>query len=156
MSDTPDDERHRGREAASPYPVSRLAPAFQMEDLAARVESASAVVNAVTTRRLELIAEQMRALRAQAEAVLRDAERDLRLNHARCSFRRKPGQTYHLYQDDTGEAFFSMLSPADWGARAPGVFECSYRLEADSSWTPADEVEARDARRMEILPLLPR
>ena len=155
MSDTGDDERHRGREAASPYPVSRLAPAFQIEDLAARVKSATAVVNTVTTRRLELIAEQMRALRAQAEAVLADAERDLRLNHARCSFRPKAGQTYHLYRDAQGELFFSMLSPDDWGSRAPDGFEGSFRLEADSSWTPAAEVEARDAQRDELLPLLP-
>lgn len=155
MSVPDDDERHRGREAASPYPVSRLAPAFHMEDLASRVAAASEVVNAVTTRRLELIAEQMRALRAQAEAVLSDAERDLRLNHARCSFRRKPGQTYHLYRDASGP-FFSMLSPAEWGERAPGEFEGSYRLEADSSWTPAEEITARDARRAELLPLLPR
>jgi len=134
------DERHRGREASSPYPISRLAPAFHMEDLAARVEASNAVVNAVTTRRLELIAEQMRALRAQAETVLREAERDLRLNAARCNFLRKPDQTYHLYRDGRGELHFSMLSPGDWGTRmAPGVaFEGSYRLEADQSWTPVD------------------
>ena len=156
MSDAGDDERHRGREAASPYPVSRLAPAFHMEDLAARVESSSALVSAVTTRRLELIAEQMRALRAQAEAVLSDAERDLRLTQARCPFRRRPGQTYHLYRDAQGELFFAMLSPDDWGTRAPAAFEGSYRLEADSSWTPAEEIDARDARRLELLPLLPR
>jgi len=139
-SDQAADERHRGREASSPYPISRLAPAFQMEDLAARVESSNAVVNAVTTRRLELIAEQMRALRAQAENVLREAERDLRLNAARCNFRRKPGQTYHLYRDRDGELHFSMLSPSDWGTRmVPGSsFEGSYRLEADQSWTPVD------------------
>ncbi|MBK6575810.1 MAG: DUF2452 domain-containing protein [Sandaracinaceae bacterium] len=155
-ADKGSDERHRGREASSPYPVSRLAPAFHMEDLAARVESSNALVNAVTTRRLELIAEQMRSLRAQAEAVLRDAERDLRLNAARCPFRRKPGQTYHLYRDDQGELFFSMLSPEDWGTRAPAAFEGSFRLEADQSWTPAEETESRDARRFEVLPLLPR
>ncbi|MCB9657771.1 MAG: DUF2452 domain-containing protein [Sandaracinaceae bacterium] len=154
MSETDEDERHRGREATSPYPVSRLAPAFRMDDLATRVAAASEVVSAVTTRRLELIAEQMRALRTQAEAVLRDAERDLQLNHARCSFRRKPGQTYHLYRDASGP-FFSMLSPAEWGERAPGDFEGSFRLEADASWTPAEEIAARDARRAEILPLLP-
>lgn len=137
-SDDAGDERHRGREASSPYPISRLAPAFQMEDLAARVESSNAVVNAVTTRRLELIAEQMRALRAQAENVLREAERDLRLNAARCAFRRKPGEVYHLYRDHHGELLFSMLSPAEWGARAPASFEGSFRLEADQSWTPQD------------------
>ena len=71
---------------------------------------------------------------------LREAERDLRLNAARCNFLRKPGQTYHLYRDGRGELHFSMLSPGDWGTRmAPGVaFEGSYRLEADQSWTPVD------------------
>jgi hypothetical protein len=127
-----------------------------MEDLAARVESSNALVSAVTTRRLELIAEQMRLLRAQAEAVIRDAERDLRLNAARCPFRRKPGQLYHLYRDHAGELFFSMLSPDDWGVRAPAGFEGSYRLEADQSWTPAEEVASLDARRFDLLPLLPK
>ncbi len=152
----PGDERHHGRAASSPYPVSRLAPAFRMDELAQKVESSQVLVSAVTTRRLELIADQMRALRAQAERVLVEAERDLRLNEAHCPFRRKPGGTYHLYKKPDGSLYFSMLSPAEWGGRAPHPFEGSYRLEADMSWTPAEEIAERDASRRELLPLLPR
>ena len=55
-----------------------------------------------------------------------------------------------------GSLYFSMLSPAEWGGRAPHPFEGSYRLEADMSWTPAEEIAERDASRRELLPLLPR
>jgi hypothetical protein len=39
-----------------------------------------------------------------------------------------------------------MLSPEDWGGRAPHAYEGSYRLEADMGWTPVDRVADRDAQ----------
>ncbi len=40
-----------------------------------------------------------------------------------------------------------MLSPDDWNGAPPHEFRGTYRLEADSSWTPEDEIEARDEKR---------
>ena len=40
-----------------------------------------------------------------------------------------------------------MLSPQDYGGKAPHEFLGSYRLEPDMSWTPAPKIEERDERR---------
>ena len=57
---------HRGPEHSAPYPVSRLAPAFHSPDLAAAVAQAELLLDARTSARLQVIADQMRALQQAA------------------------------------------------------------------------------------------
>ncbi|MDJ0740343.1 MAG: DUF2452 domain-containing protein [Gammaproteobacteria bacterium] len=135
---------HSGAEHSSPYPVSRLAPAFGLADLAREIEHADRMVSGRVGAQLQVIADQVKALQAQARAILERARADQRLHHARCAFRRIPGKTYHLYEEADGGLAFSMLSPDDWGGRPPRPFVGSYRLEADMSWTAADAVAAAD------------
>lgn len=126
---------------SSPYPVSRLAPAFRTDDLAAEVERAESLLSARTGAKLKVIADQIAALRQEARRVLDEARDEQSLNQARCAFKRIPGRTYHLYLGNDGRRYFSMLSPRDWGGSAPHQFQGSYRLETDYSWTlvsPAD------------------
>jgi hypothetical protein len=64
---------------------------------------------------------------------------------------------YHLYRrtrDGSDAPYFSMLSPADWRGKAPDRFEGSYRLENDASFTPLDEIAARDGRALSSRKLL--
>ena len=61
---------------------------------------------------------------------------------------------YHLYERENGTLYFSMLSPDDWGGEAPHTFRGSYRLEADMSWTPEEEIAARDEKRGVVQRLL--
>lgn len=136
MSDKP--EPYQGADHSAPYPVSRLAPAFRTTELAAEVERAESMLSARTGAKLRVIADQIKALQAEARKVLDEAREEQALTRARCAFRRIPGHVYHLYRKGDGETFFSMLSPADWRGRPPDVFVGSYRLEADYSWTPAD------------------
>jgi hypothetical protein len=135
---------HRGGDHSSPYPVSRLAPAFQGNDLAAEVARAESMLSARTGAKLRVIADQIKALQAEARKVLEEAREEQALTRARCGFKRIPGHTYHLYRKADGDAFFSMLSPEDWGGRPPQEFLGSYRLEADYSWTCADESREGD------------
>lgn len=134
--------------------MSRLSPVHDLVDVAKQINDSSELVGAVTMRRLEVVAEQMRALRAQAESIVQEAERDLRLHQASCAFKRRPGRVYHLYVKDSGETYLSMLSPADWG-EPPHTHEGSYRLEADLSWTPVSDIPERDARAAAIRAQLP-
>lgn len=134
--------------------MSRLSPVHDLVDVAKQINDSSELVGAVTMRRLEVVAEQMKALRAQAESIVREAERDLRLHQAQCAFQRRPGRVYHLYVRANGETYLSMLSPAEWG-EPPHQHEGSYRLEADLSWTPVSEVAERDARVEAIRAQLP-
>ena len=141
---TPPASLHQGADHSSPYPVSRLAPAFSGGELAQEVAKAEAMLSARTGAKLRVIADQIKALQREARKVLDEAREEQALNQARCAFKRIPGKTYHLYRKGDGTSFFSMLSPADWGGRAPHEHLGSYRLEADYSWTPAERAAEAD------------
>lgn len=127
-----------GPERLIPYPTSRLAPRFELVDTALEIARADEALASVTNARLEIVAEQIRALQAKARAILDEARTSAELHRARCSFVRRPGQAYHLYERSSGELYFSLLSLADWGDRAPHRFVGTYRLEADMRWTRLD------------------
>lgn len=138
---TPDEallpeRQDHGADRTSPYPVSRLAPPFEPLDLTDEIAAAEATLDTRVAAQLELIAEQIRSLQAQARAIIDQAREDQRLHRARCTFRRLPGKVYHLYKRADGALEFSMLSPADWGNRPPHTFLGSYQLGADMRWTP--------------------
>jgi hypothetical protein len=132
---------HRGGDHSAPYPVSRLAPAFDTADLAQEVARAESLLSARTGAKLRVIADQIKALQAEARKVLDEAREERVLTRAECSFKRIPGHSYHLYRKADGTCFLSMLAPADWGGEPPHPFLGSYRLEADYSWTPAEEAQ---------------
>src|SRR5689334_22054604 len=134
--------------ALSPYPLSRLAPRFDLVSMAQEIQAADTMLAAVAGAELEAIADQIRALRERAQDVLERARRDAGLHRARCRFRKQPGRIYHLYREPDGTQYFSLLSPDDWRGKPPHAFAGSFRLELDQSWTPASEIEARDRGRM--------
>jgi hypothetical protein len=133
-----------GNGRSSPYPVSRLAPAFDAGDLAAELARAETLLSARTGAKLRVIADQIKALQAEARKVLEEAREEQALNRARCSFKRIPGHTYHLYRRPDGGTAFSMLSPQDWRGSPPHEFLGSYRLEQDWSWTRAQDAGTGD------------
>lgn len=135
-----DGGKHTGEARTSPYPVSRLAPVHDLVDVAKRIQEADAVVGAVASAELSVIAEQIRRLQEEAQRVLERTRRNLDLHRARCTFVRKPGGVYHLYRRTDGELWFSMIGPDEWGSTDPSrAFAGSYRLELDQSWTRLDE-----------------
>lgn len=145
--DTKRDEggKHLGPARTSPYPVSRLAPAHDLVDVAKRIAEADAMIGATANAKLRVIADQIQALQEEARRILEETRKDLDLHRARCSFVRRPGQTYHLYRRDDGELWFSMISPGEWHGASSSEFVGSYRLELDQSWTRVDGEEgARD------------
>jgi hypothetical protein len=135
---------HRGDARSSPYPTSRLAPAFQAPELAEEVARAESMLSARTGAKLRVIADQIKALQAEARKVLSEAREEQALTHADCAFKRIPGKVYHLYRKAGSGSYFSMLSPADWRGAPPNEYLGSYRLETDYSWTPAAEIERHD------------
>jgi hypothetical protein len=135
---------HQGGDRSSPYPVSRLAPAFQAPDLAAEVERAQSMLSARTSAKLHVIADQIKSLQEEARKVLEEAHDEQALTHAECAFKRLPGKIYHLYQRPNGSRYFSMLSPDDWRGEPPHAYLASYRLENDYSWTPLEALDQAD------------
>lgn len=126
---------HEGPPRASPYPLSRLAPPHDLVDVAREIQQADAMLGAVAAGKLRVIADQIRALQAEARAVLERAREHHDLHRAECAFAKRPGAVYHLYRRDAGALYFSMLSPDDWAGRPPHAFAGSFRLELDMSWT---------------------
>lgn len=137
---------HTGEARSAPYGLSRMAPAIDLVDVAREIQKADALVSAVASEKLATIADQIRALQAQAQEVLAKAQRDAMLHRAECRFVKVPGQVYHLYRRDDDTRYFSMLSPDDWRGKPPHAHEGSYRVEADLSFTSLEEAAVRDAK----------
>lgn len=135
---------HRGPNHSAPYPASRLAPAMERVDLAREIARADEMLSARTEAKLRVIADQVKALQAEARKILEEAGRHTELNHARCSFRKVPGKVYHLYRETDGGLTFSMLSPEDWNGSPPNEYRGAYRLEANLSWTSTEQVDRPD------------
>lgn len=144
MSDEKKAVLHQGGDRSSPYPVSRLAPAFQAPQLAEEIERAESMLSARTGAKLRVIADQIKSLQEEARKVLDEARDEQALTRAECAFKRLPGKVYHLYRRADGSRYFSMLSPEDWRGDPPHAFEASYRLEADYSWTPLESPDQQD------------
>jgi hypothetical protein len=138
---------HEGPRQASPYPLSRLAPVHDLVDVAREIQEADRMIGTAVGSKLELLAKQIRALQEEARQILEAASRDAELHRAACRFMRRPGQTYHFYRRPEGALYISMLSPDDWHGTPPHTFVGSYRLEADMSWTRAEDIEIKDAER---------
>lgn len=146
--------RQRPAPHASPYPVSRLSAPISLVDTAREIERADQMIQATASAQLQVIADQIRSLQEQAAQVLDQAHKDAALHRARCNFTRVVGKVYHLYEASDGELFFSMLSPEDWNGAPPHPHRGSYRLEADQSWTDANDLEAIDAQRAQMRQLV--
>ncbi|MFT3774106.1 MAG: DUF2452 domain-containing protein [Minicystis sp.] len=131
----PDAPEHALTTRAAPYPMSRLAPRFDLVDMAAEIQRADATVSMVAGGKLDVIRKQILALQEQARGILEEADRAARLHRARCNFPKRPGHVYHLYRRGEDDLYFSMLSPDDWGGSPPHPYEGSYRLENDQTFT---------------------
>ncbi|HVZ35514.1 MAG TPA: DUF2452 domain-containing protein [Polyangiaceae bacterium] len=150
-----DDERagrtpYRGPSREAPYPLSRLSAPISLVDAAREIERAEQWIASTAHAKLDVIAAQMRALREQAEEVLRRAREDADLHRAEARFRRLPGKIYHLYERSEAQRYWSVLSPNDWRGKPPHHFLGSYRLEVDHSWTPIERLAARDEEQAPI------
>ena len=140
-----------GPSHSAPYGMSRMAPSFGLVDAAREIERADGTIATMATGKLELIAKQMQALREEAERVLAAAKRDAELHRVKCNFEKHPGGVYHLYRRASGERYFSLMAPNEWRLAHAQEHLGSYRLEADMSFTPLDEVARSDEERARLL-----
>jgi len=131
--------KHQGPDHSAPYPVSRMAPAIELVDLAKEISQADNMLSNIAHGKLAVIAEQIKALQSQARTILEETELSHRLHNAHCGFKKIPGRCYHLYQKENAMEYFSMLSPKEWNNKPPHLFQGTFRLENDMSWTAVDE-----------------
>ncbi|XP_045715195.1 uncharacterized protein C1orf50 homolog [Phyllostomus hastatus] len=135
-----------GLALVSPYHTHRAGDPLDLVALAEQVQKADEFVQANATNKLTVIAEQIQHLQEQARQVLEDARRDADLHHAACNIVKKPGNIYYLYKRESGQRYFSIISPKEWGTSCPHDFLGAYKLQHDLSWTPYEDIEKQDAK----------
>lgn len=144
-------QKHKGADHSAPYPVSRMAPSFDLVNLAEEISQADVTLAAHASGKLRLIAQQIKALQEEARQVLEKTQRDQLLHRAQCNFKRQPGKTYHLYQKTNGSSYFSMLAPVEWGNKPPHTFLGSFQLQMDMSWTALEDLDEKNDETEEII-----
>ncbi|XP_072100955.1 uncharacterized protein C1orf50 homolog [Mobula birostris] len=77
--------------------------------------------------------------------VLEEARKDADLHHIACNIVKKPGTVYFMYRRESGQRYFSILSPKEWGPSCPHEFLGAYKLQHDQSWTEYKDINKRDA-----------
>jgi len=136
--------RYQGPSSASPYPLSRMAPSFDLVDVAKEIRKADETIATMTTGKLKLLAEQIRSLQEKARVLLEKAHVDAQLHRAKCNFEKKPGGIYHVYEDAEGSRWISLFGPDEWRTGAPPGYAGSFRLEADQSFTRLEDIPTED------------
>jgi len=136
--------RWQGSTATAPYPLSRMAPAFDIVDVAKEIRKADDTIATMTTGKLVVLAEQIRALQEKARELLEKARVDAELHRAKCNFEKKIGGIYHVYEEVDGVRWFSLFGPQEWKTGAPHGYVGSFRLEADQSFTRTEDIPARE------------
>ncbi|XP_067873580.1 uncharacterized protein C1orf50 homolog [Heterodontus francisci] len=134
-----------GLQLVSTYQTNRVGDPLDLVALAEQIQKADDFVRANACNRLTVIAEQIQYLQEKARKVLEEAKRDADLHHIACNVVKKPGTVYFMYRRDSGQRYFSILSPKEWGQSCPHEFLAAYKLQHDMSWTPHKEIEKRDA-----------
>ncbi|XP_060708019.1 uncharacterized protein C1orf50 homolog [Hemiscyllium ocellatum] len=134
-----------GLQLVSSYQTNRVGDPLDIVALAEQIQKADEFVHANACNRLTVIAEQIQYLQEKARKVLEEAKRDADLHHVACNVVKKPGTVYFMYRRDSGQRYFSILSPKEWGPSPPHEFLGAYKLQPDMSWTPYEEIEKRDA-----------
>jgi hypothetical protein len=148
---TDNPQQHQGADHSAPYPVSRMAPSFELVNLAEEISQADETLASHASGKLRLIADQIKALQDEARKVLEQTQHDQHLHRAQCNFKRQPGKIYHLYQKPNGTNYFSMLSPTEWAGSPPHTFLGSYQLQMDMSWTPIEELKKNNDETEKIV-----
>ena len=120
------------------YPTRTMAPPFSLVERAREIELAEESIQSHVHGKLDVIVNQIRALKEQARDLMQQAQRDMELHQIKCNFEKIVGQTIYLYRREGGAPYFSLLSPADWRGQPPHAFEGAYRLRGDRSF---EEVE---------------
>lgn len=123
---------------------------MDLVELAQHVQRADEYTRANVSNKLTVIVDQIKYLQEQARKILEKANTDAALHQAACNMVKKPGNIYYLYQRSSGQKYFSLLSPEEWGPSCPHQYLGGFRLEADMSWTPVNEVVQRDTDMLTI------
>lgn len=84
--------------------------------------------------KLKQIAKQMERLKKEAEEVIAESFEQHRLQNVECKCKKISGSTYHLYIDEDGKEYFSIIGPKEWSASFKHTFVGSYYYDYDKTF----------------------
>jgi hypothetical protein len=87
-----------------------------------------------TGSQLNQIKEQVETLIRQAQEVHDRIDLSEKIYKADMGFKPIISETYHLYEKNDGTNVLSLVSPAEWGSKAPFTFLATVHLLADHTW----------------------
>lgn len=84
--------------------------------------------------KLKQIAKQMQRLQEEAQEILEDSLLQQTLQNVECKCKKISGTTYHLYNDDKGKQYFSLVSPEEWNGQNKHTFVNSFYYDFDKTF----------------------
>jgi hypothetical protein len=87
-----------------------------------------------TNMQLTQIRQQIELLAIQAKEIQKRKELSMIIYDSKISFAPVIGQTYYLYEKEDSTHLVSMISPKEWGKKAPYKFLAAVKLLADHTW----------------------
>jgi hypothetical protein len=118
-----------------PYPHHVGSPAFAPTEKGMIKSRSMKAMEEQSNMQLHQIQEQIALLAKQAEKLKNRVEVSKAVYSADMNFQPVIGKEYHLYAREEEAFVLSMISPEEWGKKAPFKhFVASVRLLADSTW----------------------
>lgn len=84
--------------------------------------------------KLKQIAKQMERLKREAEEVIVESYEQHKIQNVECKSKKISGSKYHLYVDENGKEYFSIISPKEWNNDFNHTFIASYYYDYDKTF----------------------
>ena len=126
------------------YPTRTMDPPYSLVERSNEIELAEELIESHVHGKLDVIVQQIRSLKEQAQTIMAEAQRDADLHKIKCNIEKIVGQAIFLYAKPDGTRYFSLLSPADWKHSPPNEFVGAYSMRGDRSFEVLDAAPNSD------------
>ena len=117
-----------------PYSASVSGAVIKPTELGVIRHQALSAMEEQTNMQLTQIRQQIELLAIQAKEIQKRKELSMIIYDSKISFAPVIGQTYYLYEKEDSTHLVSMISPKEWGKKAPYKFMAAVKLLADHTW----------------------
>ena len=117
-----------------PYSASVSGAVIKPTEMGVIRHQALSAMEEQTNMQLTQIRQQIELLAIQAKEIQKRKELSMIIYDSKISFAPVIGQSYYLYEKEDHSHFISMISPKEWGKKAPYKFLAAVKLLADHTW----------------------
>ncbi len=117
-----------------PYSASVSGAVIKPTELGVIRHQALSAMEEQTNMQLTQIRQQIELLAIQAKEIQKRKELSMIIYDSKISFAPVIGQSYYLYEKEDDTHLVSMISPKEWGKKAPYKFLAAVKLLADHTW----------------------